>query len=565
MLIRLASVASRKLAHLLELWHERGFSAVRDNLRDQLLGAGPDPARTPAEFLKRFEPTPELLARFRRKKWPADAPIFTLSLAPDPTATETDRDACSRSIREQTYPHWELLDATEGTGTFAARLNPKVRLAPHALHRFAEAILASDADILFADGAVAGTDPDDILGIAARPAFSYDHYLTHPDLGDPVFVRTARLREVGGWESGDDPILRLLEVGATVAHIPDVLSRSAPAVPPDVEAGRSARERHFARLGLAAEVVPDRWNPGFYDVRFPVDPAARVAIVIPTKNRVDLLRPCLESLERTTDPRTVEITVLDHGSDDPATLAYFREIAARHRIVPVTGPFNFAALMNQGIAAIRGEATHYLFLNNDTLAPEPGWLDRMLGLACRPDVGAVGATLIFPDGTIQHAGITTGALGGADHVYRNRPLHRNGYERSRADGGMHLASRDVAAVTAACLLIRAELFHRLNGFDERFAVEFNDVDLCLRVRAAGYKVIQDGRAVLFHFEGRSRGTERIHWDDIDRFVETHRALLDAGDPFASPLHSMRPDVNALQPFPVPPAEVRPRTVRVKVG
>ncbi len=606
MLIRLAYTAARKITTLLDLWHTRGFSAVRGNLHDQIVGPGPEPARTPTEWLRRFRPTPYLNARFRATAWPFDAPIFSW-LLPVAVGTPTaELQATLKAILEQPYPRWEVivvvngatppdwqplfelikepqfrlirldgewdeiaavnLALTEAKGDYAARLNTTVTVAAHALHRFAEAALASQADILFADEAITGTNPDDILEIVARPAFSYDHFLTHADLGSLVFARTGKLRQAGGFTKYvEDGYLRLIESSAAIAHIPDVLSQSVTNLePPNVEAGRLARVEHFRRIGVAAIVEPDRWNPGVYDVRFPVDPTARVAILIPTKNRVDLLRPCIESLVRTTDPSTVEIVVLDHHSDDPATLEYFNQIRSQHRVIPVTGTFNFAAIMNQGAAAIRRRPTHYLFLNNDTLAPEAGWLEHLLGFGCRPDVGVVGATLIYPDGTIQHAGIGVSSLGGADHLFRHRRLHRNGYERSRDDRAAYLASRDVTAVTAACLLIRAELFHRLNGFNELFAVEFNDVDLCIRGRQAGYQVIQDSRAVLFHFEGKSRGTERVYHGDIRAFLEHHRDLLPAGDLFSSPLHSMRPDIGVLQPWPVPPVDVRPRTVRIRL-
>lgn len=606
MLIRLASTAARKITTLLELWHTRGFSAVRGNLHDQIVGPGPEPARTPTEWLRRFRPTPYLNARFRATAWPFDAPIFSWLLPVGVNTPTVELQASLKAILEQPYPRWEVIVVVNGAtppdwqplfeaftepqfrllrldgewneiaalnlalveakGEYAARLCTKVTVAAHALHRFAEAALASQADILFADEAITGTNPEDILEIVARPAFSYDHFLTHADLGSLVFARTGKFRQAGGFTTcTDDGHLRLIESSAAVAHIPDVLSQSvAKLESPNVEAGRLARVEHFRRIGVAASVEPDRWNPGVYDVRFPVDPTARVAILIPTKNRVELLRPCIESLIRTTDPSTVEIVVLDHQSDDPATLEYFDQIRGRHLVIPVTGPFNFAALMNQGASAIRGRPTHYLFLNNDTLAPEAGWLEHMLGFSCRSDVGVVGATLIYPDGTIQHAGIGVSSLGGADHLFRNRKLHRNGYERSRDDRAAYLASREVTAVTAACLLIRAELFHRLNGFDERFAVEFNDVDLCIRARQARYKVIQDSRAVLFHFEGKSRGTEQVYHDDIQAFMENHRDLIGAGDPYSSPLHSMRPDIGVLQPWPVPPVDVRPRTVRIRL-
>jgi len=299
------------------------------------------------------------------------------------------------------------------------------------------------------------------------------------------------------------------------------------------------------------------------DIRFPISPGAKVAILIPTKNQAKLLRDCVESVERTTPRELADIIVIDHESDDGETLAYLAELRQRHRVISAVGPFNFAAINNAAVAEVRGPYSHYLFLNNDTAAPEAGWLEHMLGLGCRADVGVVGATLIYPDNAIQHAGIVVGLLGGADHAFRGRPFSRNYFEREPGENCDLISTRDYSAVTAACLLIRADVFDAVNGFDEGFAVGFNDVDLCLRVRAKGWKVLRDAQAVSIHYESQSRGTADRHPADTQRFQERYAELLRAGDPFTSPLLDPDPRMNVLIPRLKCPAAVLFRTVEVR--
>ncbi|MEO2088133.1 MAG: glycosyltransferase family 2 protein, partial [Gemmataceae bacterium] len=295
--------------------------------------------------------------------------------------------------------------------------------------------------------------------------------------------------------------------------------------------------------GVSVTPHPTQFN--VFDLRYPIDPAAKVAILIPTKNQVDFLRGCVESLEHTVPPHLADIVVIDHESDDPVTRSYLSGL--QHRVVTATGPFNFSAIMNAGVRQVRGPYTHYLFLNNDTAAPEPGWLERMLGLGCRPDVGCVGATLLYPDDTVQHAGVVVGLLEGADHAFRSWRFGKNHFEREPGDNCGLVCDRDYSAVTAACLLMRADVFDAVSGFDERLAVGFNDTDLCLRVRAAGLKVIQCAGAVLFHYESQSRGTADKHPADTALFKRRYADLLATGDPFFSPLLQPDPIMTALTP------------------
>ena len=227
-------------------------------------------------------------------------------------------------------------------------------------------------------------------------------------------------------------------------------------------------------------------------------PAGRVSIIIPLKDQPELLRNCLRSLQATTY-RDFEVVLVDNGSTDPRTLRLLETLQRRPRyhVVADPGPFNFARLCNAGATAAAGE--FFLFLNNDTEVLDRGWLEELLRIAADPKVGIVGATLLYPDRTIQHAGLFPRSDGLWVHPYRGLPAEYAG------DGDELRGARCVPAVTAACLLIRKSLFDCLRGFNERFPVAYNDVDLCQRVRSMGHAVVITPDARLLHYEGLSRG------------------------------------------------------------
>ena len=230
-------------------------------------------------------------------------------------------------------------------------------------------------------------------------------------------------------------------------------------------------------------------------------PTASVGVVIPTRNQLPLLRKCIEGLEGTDYP-AIEIIVVDNESDDPDVLAYLQELEGKGmRVLRCPGPFNYSALNN---AAVRTLQTDYLcFLNNDVEMLDGDWLKPLVGQASRQDIGAVGARLLYPDGTVQHAGVFTGIGGGAGHAHRFLRDSDAGYfDRDR------LPQR-VSAVTGACLVVAREKFEAVGGFDEvDFPVAFNDVDLCLKLDAHGWQSFYEPRATLIHHESKSRGSDR---------------------------------------------------------
>lgn len=438
------------------------------------------------------------------------------------------------------------------SGTHVAFLDHDDALEPDAVFQLLHAS-RSGAELIYCDEILTGESLSQVMTPQLRPAYSWDCYLSHPYFVHMVCVETGTARAVGGWDesmriSGDvDFVLRVCERATRVAHVPAILYRwrthgaSAGHQLKDqvVRATTGALTRHLARVSPGAVV---KGAPLFnhFQAEFP-DPGGTVLVVVPTKNRVDLLSRCVDSILATTQPGDVEILVADHRSDDPETLEWLT--ANRHRIdvVRVEGSFNYARINNAAVAHARAErgglAPFILFANNDIEAIAPGWLPRMRSLAGRGDVGAVGATLLYPDDTIQHAGVVIGLNGPADHAHKFVPFWRRPNERNRGLTGMLLVTRDYSAVTAACLMTRSAVFETVGGFDEGFAVGFNDTDLCLRIGQTGLKILNDAYTVLYHHESATRRTSGgvSHPEDAARFRERWDSVLTEGDPFYNPL------------------------------
>lgn len=322
---------------------------------------------------------------------------------------------------------------------------------------------------------------DDLLdedGQRIAPHFKPDwnaELFRHFDfLTGACIVRTSveELQNLAHTDWAGSLVARAAENGSPV-HIPQVLhhrrSRPRPKVP--------------AALRCMAQTLPS------------------ISIIVPTRNRLDLLQTCLEGLGRTEYP-DMEILVVDNDSDDPETLAYLAGLNfGRQRVLHYPGPFNFSAINNHAAVQARGELL--CLLNNDIEVIEPHWLKTMAAQAIREEVGAVGAQLLYPDGRLQHAGVVVGVGGGAAHAHRLLRPEEEGYFRR------HALPQFVSAVTAACLVVRREHFLAVGGLDEHnFAVAFNDVDLCMRLNCQGWQTLYEPRARLIHHESVSRGFDR---------------------------------------------------------
>jgi GT2 family glycosyltransferase len=302
-----------------------------------------------------------------------------------------------------------------------------------------------------------------------------------------------------------------------------------------VEAARMALEDHFKRRGQTVQLLPvpgDHWR-----IKYPLpSPVPLVSLIVPTRNALRFVKQAITSLLEKTDYPNFEIMVVDNGSDDPETVSYFEEITRRAdprlRVVSYHAPFNYSAINNFAVREAHGEILG--FLNNDIEAINPEWLAEMVSQAVRPGIGAVGAMLYYPLNTIQHAGVILGLGGVAGHPFKEFPRGDQG-QKNR----MRLV-QNYSAVTAACLLIRKDRFLEVGGFNEKdLPIAFNDVDLCCKLIAAGYRNLWTPHAEFYHHESATRGVEDTpekkarFQSEIDYMMNTWGALLMA-DPAYNP-------------------------------
>lgn len=430
-------------------------------------------------------------------------------------------DSRIRYVRRSTNGH--IAEATNtaletATGDFSALLDHDDELAPHALYMVAAELNAQPAlDMLFSD-----EDKIDGQGKRYEPWFksdwNYDLMLSQNAVVHLAVYRTSILREIGGFRSAFngsqdyDVTLRFSErtEPARIKHIPFVLyhwraiSGSVALATTEklypYEAAERAIREHLARMGRNATVEQQK-HLGYYQVTWPiVQPAPKVAIIIPTKDKVDLLRVAVNSILGKTAYQNYEIVIVNNESVEPATIAYFEEVIKepKVRLIEYNKPYSFAALNNWAVT--QTDAPLLAFVNNDIEVIEPNWLGEMVGHALRPEVGSVGAKLLYPNGTIQHSGVVVGIGGLAGHPHVGEPGSAFGYF------GRAACAQRYSAVTAACMLMRREVFIEVSGFDEvNFAVAFNDVDLGLRLGKAGYANVWTPGALLYHHESASLG------------------------------------------------------------
>lgn len=405
-------------------------------------------------------------------------------------------------------------------GEFLAFLDHDDELTVDALAEMALGLAAHpDWDMAYSDD-----DLIDPAGRRHRPQFKPDWsptlLLSFMYMSHLLVVRRSVFENLGGFRVGFegsqdyDFALRASEVVGQVGHIPKILyhwrvmpgstATSGAAKPESFERGRLAVQQAVERQKVSAEVIHPDWalraGCGIFSLRFP-DHGPQVDIVIMNRNGGKLLEKCLRSLQMTTYQNFV-VTVADNTSDDPGTLEALRKSGARVITLPdeVPGRFSFSNLYNRALS--QSTAEFVLLLNNDTEVKNPRWLSQMMGYALMEGVGAVGACLHFPDHTVQHAGMLLGCHEGkVGHAFKNTPAHEHGYMALRA------VTRESSGVTAACMLIRRACYFSVGGQDEqRFAVGYNDADLCLKLGDKGLRSIYCGEAELFHHEGKSRGT-----------------------------------------------------------
>ena len=441
------------------------------------------------------------------------------------------------------------------TGDYIALLDHDDILHPCALWYTAQAIVEQGADFVYTDEATFEGKVENVVLYHFKPDFMLDNLRSNNYICHLTTFSKVLMEQAGGGERAEyngsqdyDLFLRLTEKARKIAHIPHALYywRSSPnstasdisAKTYCIDAGIAALKAHYARCGVAVDdvtLIPG--TPGYYKTDYTMAHPGRVSILIPTCDHIRDLETCVESIYARTTYPDFEILLIENNSKEEQTFRSYERMRKEHpdtlKVLTWQGKgFNYSALNNFGARYATGE--YLLLLNNDTEVITPGWLEEMVMYAQQKRVGCVGAKLLYPDDTIQHAGVGFGIGGVAGHLHKYFPATSDGYM-----GRLNYV-QDVYGDTAACLLIRKEIYDEVHGLDESYAVAFNDVDFCVRVREAGYTNVFTPFAQLYHYESKSRGMEdnpekqKRFQGEVLRFQARWGDLLAKGDPCTNP-------------------------------
>ena len=441
------------------------------------------------------------------------------------------------------------------TGDYIALLDHDDILHPCALWYTAQAIVEQGADFVYTDEATFEGKVENVVLYHFKPDFMLDNLRSNNYICHLTTFSKVLMEQAGGGERAEyngsqdyDLFLRLTEKAQKIAHIPHALYywRSSPnSTASDISAktyciaaGIAALKAHYARCGVAVDditLIPG--TPGYYKTDYTMAHPGRVSILSPTCDHIRDLETCVESIYARTTYPDFEILLIENNSKEEQTFRSYERMQKEHpdtlKVLTWQGKgFNYSALNNFGAQYATGE--YLLLLNNDTEVITPGWLEEMVMYAQQKRVGCVGAKLLYPDDTIQHAGVGFGICGVAGHLHKYFPATSDGYM-----GRLNYV-QDVYGDTAACLLIRKEIYDEVHGLDESYAVAFNDVDFCVRVREAGYTNVFTPFAQLYHYESKSRGMEdnpekqKRFQGEVLRFQARWGDLLAKGDPCTNP-------------------------------
>lgn len=454
----------------------------------------------------------------------------------------------NRGISENTNACIALAD-----GDYLALLDHDDVLAPDALFEAVKVIAEQHADFIYTDEITFTNKLDHIISVHFKANFAIDNlrannYICHFTLFKKSLLEKAGLfrKEYDGSQD-HDMILRLTEVAEHIVHVPKILyywRAHGNSVATDissktyaVEAGKRAVSDHLRRLDLKAKIESLKAFPSIYRIKYELKENPLISIIIPSKESLNVLQRCVNSILKKSTYSDYEIIIVDNNSSaDAAVLSYYQEIEMHINIQVFqwNHPFNYSAVNNFGAQYAKGK--YLVLLNSNTEVIAPNWMEEMLMYAQRLDVGAVGAKLYFENDKIQHAGIIIG-------LDKDRLVGHAHYKFSRNDigymGRLYYA-QNMSAVTAACMMVKKSLYNELGGFDESFAVAYNDVDFCLRLRNAGYLVVFTPYAEFYYYGLKSRGVEDTpdkkarFQKQIRMFKERWEKELMAGDPYYNP-------------------------------
>ena len=496
----------------------RMAEAVRDNA--PMISVLTPVYNTPPEYLR------AMIASVRAQNYPNWELCLADDASPDPAirdvlSAEAESDPRIQTAFRERNGHISAASNTAiemAQGAYYAFVDHDDLLAPHALATMVKAIAAApNTEILYSD-----EDRIDGAGVRRDPFFKPDwspeRLLAQNYINHLTMMRADLVKQIGGlrlgYEGSQDHDLLLRASAATkgpIVHVPHVLyhwrqfegggTYSNMQMAKAMAVARAAVQEHLASKGVIAEV--DDLDVGIYRIkRAPPRVWPSVTVIMPTRDHVDILARAVKGVLEQTDYETLDLVIADNDSADPATLAYLAEIAKlpNVRVLKTPGVFNFSRINN--LAAAEARSDILLLLNNDISMIEPGWLKELVTLVAMPDVGAVGARLLYPDGTLQHGGIVMGIQNFAGHVHKGARGDDPGYF-----GRLRLA-QEVGGVTGACLAIRREVWDEFGGLNEtNVPIAGNDVDLCLRLRDRGYRILWTPHAELFHWELKSRGSD----------------------------------------------------------
>ena len=540
-----------------------------------------------------YQPTEEALEKQRRHKF-KDGPLISI-VVPAYLTPERFLRQMLDSLLAQTYENWELclangspedkdmetvlrsyaemdsriryqdlkenLGIAENTnaafamakGDFVGLLDHDDLLAPNALYEIVSALEKHpEADIVYTDEDKVTTDLTEHFQPHLKPDFNLDLLRSNNYICHFLVVRRNVVEKAGGFRREFDGaqdydfIFRCVEAvkDEEIYHVPKILyhwrcHEDSTAENPEsktyaFEAGRRAVQEHYNRIGIQAKVLDGEFL-GLYRTEFIRDHDPLISIIIPNKDHIDDLKRCMDSIDQKSTYQNYEYVIVENNSTDPATFEYYKKLEAENEKVHVVywdGVFNYSAINNYGASFARGE--YFLLLNNDTEIINPNCLEELLGYCMRSDVGAVGARLYYEDDTIQHAGVVIGFGGIAGHCFVLQPRGTTGYCHRI------ICAQDYSAVTAACMMVKRTAFEEVGGLSEELQVAFNDIDFCMKLRKAGYLIVYNPYAELYHYESKSRGLEDTPEKvarfnrEISVFEKRWPDILRNGDPYYNP-------------------------------
>ncbi|MCU6716097.1 glycosyltransferase family 2 protein [Roseburia amylophila] len=439
------------------------------------------------------------------------------------------------------------------TGDYIALLDHDDILAPDALYEVVKWMnehYKDETDVIYTDEDKVSFDLKDYFEPHFKSDYNLDLIRSNNYICHLFVARKSIVDQVGGFRKEYDGsqdydfILRCIEQSKHVEHVPKVLYHwrchpGSTAANQEskmycYEAGKRAIEDHLKRRGEDGCQVVMTEHLGFYHVIYPIREHKKVSIIIPNKDQKEILERCIESVIQKTDYKNYEIIIVENNSTTNEIFEYYKTIEQREniRVVIWKDKFNYSAINNFGVKYANGE--YLLFLNNDIEVIRENWLSEMLANVQRKEVGIVGAKLLYPDNMVQHAGVIIGMGGIAGHPLSRHPADDCGYF---ARG---IIQQNLNAVTAACMLTKKEVYEKVKGFEEKLAVAFNDIDLCLKVRKAGYLIVYDPEALLYHHESISRGKEdtlekRNRFEgEVDYMAKKWKDVLEKGDEYYNP-------------------------------